>query len=114
MGINKTDISDYFPIFLIANPITSTEIKNERTLLYKKTINTATKENFKIILAKKTWDYIKEICNPNEAYSKFLYDFSSLYEEAFPKLGTTIKQKSPISPWITKEIMKSSKQKQKL
>ena len=114
MGINKTDISDYFPIFLIANPITSTEIKNERTLLYKKTINTATKENFKIILAKKTWDYIKEIYNPNEAYSKFLYDFSSLYEEAFPKLGTTIKQKSPISPWITKEIMKSSKQKQKL
>ena len=64
-------------------------------------------------MARKTWDYIKEIDNPNEAYSKFLYDFSSLYEEAFPKLEIKIKQKNLISPWITKGIMKSSKQKQK-
>ena len=54
MGINKTEISNYFPIFIIPDPITSSEIKNERTLLYKRTINTVTKENFKIILAKKT------------------------------------------------------------
>ena len=113
-GIIKTEISDHFPIFLITDPITSSEIKNKRTLLYKRTINTATKENFKNILARKTWDYIKEIDNPNEAYSKFLYDFSSLYEEAFPKLEIKIKQKNLISPWITKGIMKSSKQKQKL
>ena len=29
---------------------------------------------------------------PNEAYSKFLYDFFSLYEDAFPKLEIRIKQ----------------------
>ena len=56
----------------------------------------------KNILARKTRDYIKEIDNPNEAYSKFLYNFSSLYEEAFPKLEIKIKQKNLISPWITK------------
>ena len=113
-GIIKTEISDHFPIFLITDPITSSEIKNKTTLLYKRTINTATKENFKNILARKTWDYIKEIDIPNKAYSKFLYDFSSIYEEAFPKLEIKIKQKNLIDPWITKGITKSSKQKQKL
>ena len=57
-------------------------------------------------------DYFTEIENPNEAYAKFLYDFSTLYEEAFLKLEIKIKQTRPISPWITKEIIKSSKQKQ--
>ena len=106
MGIIKNEISDHFRIFLITDPITSSEIKNKRTFLFKRTINTATKEKFKSVLARRTWDYIKEIDNPNEAYSKFLYDFSSLYEEAFPKLEIKIKQKSLISPWIIKGIMK--------
>ena len=75
---------DHFPTFLIIDPITSSEIKNKRTLLYKKTIpNTATKENFKNIVARENWDYIKEIDNPNEIYGKFLNDFL-LYEEVFP------------------------------
>ena len=59
--IIKTETSDHFPILLITSPITSSEIKNKskRTLLeqkkqqkeqkskiYKRTKNTATKENF--------------------------------------------------------------------
>ena len=81
MGIFKTEISDHFPIFLITDPVTSSEIKNKRTLLCKRTINIATKEIFKNILARKTWDYIKEIYSKSysKSYSKFLYDFSSLY-----------------------------------
>ena len=58
--IIKTETSYHFPIFLITDPITLSEIKNKRTLLYKKKRNIATKENFKNILARKTWDYIKE------------------------------------------------------
>ena len=97
MEVIKTEISNHFPIFLITNPITSSEIKNKRTVLYKRTINTAPKENFKNNVARKTWDYIKEIDNPNEAYSKVLYNFSSIYEEDFPKLEIKIEQKSLIS-----------------
>ena len=50
---------DHFPIFLTTDPITSSEIKNiknKRTLLFQRTINTATKkikENMDI-LARKT------------------------------------------------------------
>ena len=89
-GIFKTEISDHFPIFLITDPITSSETKNKWKLLYKRTINTTAKENFKNILARNNWDYIKEIDNPNEAYSKILYDFASFYEEVFPKLEIKI------------------------
>ena len=46
-GVIKSEILDHFPIFLITDPITSSEIKNKRTFIYKRTINTATKENFK-------------------------------------------------------------------
>ena len=42
------------------------EIRTKRTFLYNRTINTATKENFKNIFARKNSDYIKEIGNPNE------------------------------------------------
>ena len=62
-GIIKTEISGHFPILLITDPITSSETKN-RTLLFKRTINTATKENFKNILARRIWDYIKQIDDP--------------------------------------------------
>ena len=54
--IIKNEILDHFPIFLTTDPITSNEIKNKRAPLYKGTINTATKENSKNILARKIWD----------------------------------------------------------
>ena len=112
-GIIKADISDHFPIFLITDPVTLNGTENKKTI-YKRTINTETKENFKNILERQDWGYIKNIDNPNEAYSKFLYDFSLLYEEAYPKQEIKIKQKNLISPWITKGLIKSSKQKQRL
>ena len=61
MGIFKTEISDYFPIFLITDPITLSEVKNKTKVLYKRTINTATKENFKNILARNNWDLLKKL-----------------------------------------------------
>ena len=47
----------------ILDPIILSEVKY-RTLLFKRTINTTLKENFKNILARKTWDYIKQIDDP--------------------------------------------------
>ena len=103
MEIIKTEISDHFPIFLITGPIVSSEMKNKRTFFYKRTINNATKENFKNILARKIWNYIKEIDSSNEDYSKFLHDSFLLYEEAFPKLEIKIKQKISLVSGLLKE-----------
>ena len=119
VGMIKTETSDHFPIFLITSPITSSEIKNKRTLLeqkgtkrakeqkknrYKRTfLGTFYQEKPETILKK------LEIDNLNEAYSKFLSDFFSFYGEAFPKLEIKVKQKNLLSPRVTKGIMKSSK-----
>ena len=92
VGMIKTETSDHFPIFLITSPITSSEIKNKRTLLEQKGTKRA-----------------KEIDNLNEAYSKFLFDFFSFYGEAFPKLEIKVKQKNLLSSRVTKGITKSSK-----
>ena len=70
------------------------------------------KREFEEHFDKKYWDYIKEIDNPDETYNKLWYDFSSLYEGAFPKLEIKIKQKVFINLWVTKGIMRFSKKKQ--
>ena len=79
-GIIKTEILDHFPIYLITDPIISSEMKNKRTLLYKRTINTATKIISRTFLQKKQEIILKKLTilfYSNKAYcSKFLYDFS--------------------------------------
>ena len=46
-GIIKTEVLDHFLIFLFTDPVTSSEIKNERTIFYKRMINTTTKKNLR-------------------------------------------------------------------
>ena len=60
------------------------------------------------------WDEIKNCDDPNEAYKQFFNIFSSIYDIYFPKVFIRLKTKHIQSPWITKEIAKSSKRKQKL
>ena len=50
--------------------------------------------------------------DPNEAYKTFQNVFSKLYEIAFPK--KKVDSKTLLSAWITRDIIKSSKRKQKL
>ena len=52
-GINKTEILDHFPIFLITHPIASSEIINKRTLLYKKNNKCRYKRKFQEHFGKK-------------------------------------------------------------
>ena len=61
MRIIKIEISDHFPIFLIIDPFTSSEIKNKRTLLYTRAINTTTKEKFKKFWQEKTGIILKKL-----------------------------------------------------
>ena len=52
--------------------------------------------------------------NPDQLYNTFLTKFSDLYNIYFPTKIIKVKNKDLNSPWITKEIKKSSKQKQRL
>ena len=52
--------------------------------------------------------------SPNNAYNEFLRIFFGFYNEAFPKQKIKIKRKSFNSPWMTKDLVKSLKKKQRL
>ena len=58
--------------------------------------------------------YQSFIQNFNNAYSKFLEFFLSLYNECFPKIKVKLKTQGQFNLWIIKGIRKSSKEKQKL
>ena len=60
------------------------------------------------------WNNIKILLNVNDAYSKFLAIFLSLYNECFPKIKVKLKPRRQFNPWITKGIRKSSRKNQKL
>ena len=45
--IIKTEVLDHFLIFPFTDPITSSEIKNERTIFYKRMINITTKKKLR-------------------------------------------------------------------
>ena len=109
-AILKTDLCDHFPITFI------NEFIRDPTLTYdmEKCI---CKWDFteKHALFETSWDSVKIFKQPNKAYNnKFLEIFTELYEKHFPERKIKIKPKRALSPWITNDIAKLSKRKQKL
>ena len=58
---------------------------------------------------------LKKLKTPTkQAYKYFLNIFIDIYDKSFPKSEVKVKLKNVQSPWITKGIAKSSKEKQRL
>ena len=70
--------------------------------------------HFKTLLSIVEWKHVLNKNSPNNAHNEFLRISLGLYNEAFPMQMIKIKRKSFNSPWITKGLVKSSKQKQRL
>ena len=113
-GIIKNNLSDHFPIFVSLKM--SSEIRKEKQniSIQKREINEANTRAFKFALANVKWDFLNLEKDTNSKYSSFLTKFSEIYENHFPLKNYKIKQKDIQSPWISKGLKKSSKQKQKL
>ena len=69
---------------------------------------------FRQALFETSWDNVKNLKQPIEAYNEFLEIFAELFEEYFSILKIKIKLKRALRPWITNGIAKSSKRKQKV
>ena len=112
-GIIKSDISDHFPVFIVDHNLKTTnypdDIKKQIRVFNNKTIN-----YFNNKLAETDWSIIIQTKDPNLSYDAFLKLYLSIYNTCFPLKNIIIKRKSLLSPWITKGLIKSSKQKQKL
>ena len=111
--ILKIDISDHFPIFLIAK-IEKKMTPEEKLCITKGFINNKTKEKFKNALQEMIWDDVISSKQTDCAYEAFLNKLTSLYEKMFEKLSAVVKLITLKNPWITKGILKSSKTKQRL
>ena len=74
-GIIKLDISDHFPIFLIAET-EERKTPERKTKVTKHLINNKTKEKFKNALQEVTWDNVissKQTDSANEAFFNKLW-----------------------------------------
>ena len=71
-------------------------------------------ESFRLRLPEIKWNNLKTSNDPDLAYNEFLDNFTSLYNDWFPRLKIKVKARNSFKPWITKGIAKSSKKKQKL
>ena len=109
----KIDISDHFPISFL-QPTSRPREENEVTNITKRVINNKAIELFKQELCKTSWDDVINNKNPNDAYNHFSHKLIVLCDKYFPKQDIRIYKKDLQSPWITREIKKSSKRKQKL
>ena len=81
--------------------------------MHKRIVNESSKATFERQLRKTSWDAVQGLDN-NESYVKFIKTITQVYDDYFPKIKFKIKSKNKANPWITKDIPKSSKRKQKL
>ena len=88
--------------------------KDKEYFVYKRYYDEKSRNVFQQKRHDTTWDNIKNIEKPNEAYREFLEIFSCIYEIFFPKKRTRVKLKNLKNPWVTKGIARSSTKKQRL
>ena len=66
-------------------------------------------------LSKVKWHELLDNINVNDDYDKFIATFNTLYDECIPmKRCKTNRKKDPMSPWITKGLLKSINKKNTL
>ena len=78
----KTDLSDHFPVIFI-NEFTRDHMDDMGKCVYKRDFTENTFNCFKQVLFETSWDSVKNLKQPNEAYNKFLKIFTELYEKYF-------------------------------
>ena len=103
--ILKSDISDHFPVFYVADYNIHIKETKER-FIFRRDLYDIFVEKFKYKLRTVSWDNITNSSDTNKRVSS-LYEF-------FPKKKIELKPQKFSNPWITKQIKKSSKRKQKL
>jgi hypothetical protein len=90
---------------------------NETTVTYQRDFNKANIESFKDAVKNISWnEVLTESNDPEKAYNEFLKLFMGVYEANFPfkRKQNKTKINKIKSPWMTRCILKSVKNKNKL
>ena len=110
-AIIKTDISDHFQIFFCYKYIAEKEDAKKE---FKRKFSNPSIGTFKLRLRYINWSKVRQYRKAYEAYSNYFNIIDSPNDECFPEAKIRLKQKKHFTPWIIRDIKKSSKRKQKL
>ena len=109
-GMIKTSITDHFAIFA-AIKLSNEKTKNQKIKIKKRFLSDKNKESFKQDLQKINWEELNILICTNTLCKHFIKIRPSIYDQNFPVLETEVKLKDLQTPWMSKAMRKSSKQK---
>ncbi len=115
-GIIFCDISDHLPIVHVRNSKNYHKKPSKTEFTCKRIINDTKVQSFTNTIKNISWENVLSENNTTESYNKFFNLFSIAYEKNFPLTKKVAKRKIDKirSPWMTRCIAKSVKQKNKL
>lgn len=113
-GVMTSNISDHMPIFCLASVTPKSHGKKKHGTLQVRTMNEQTLENFRCLLEQADWEHVLKDTNPKTAYQKFLNQFLSCYNAAFPLREIKTKNGKIRKPWITKNLYKRIRERDKM
>ena len=86
-----------------------------KKITYKRIHTDGNIAKFKQRLIDVKWQDILDNNNANDDYNKFIETFDTLYNECVPlKKCTNNRRKEPMSPWITKGLLKGINKKKQV
>ena len=117
-AILVTDISDHLPSILL-NKSKTTKVtqnsENKNKFVFKRKYTDDNISHFKQKLSQVDWNGILQGIDADCDYNKFIDKFNELYDECIPLRKCSVsRRKVPQSPWITKGLLKSINNKNKL
>ena len=112
-GKIKSSISDHFAIFA-AIKLSNEKTRKPKIKIKKRFYSDKNKKSFKQDLQKINWEELNILSCTNTLYKHFIKIYSSIYDKNVLLLETEVKLKDLQTPWMSKAMRKSSKQKQKL
>jgi hypothetical protein len=111
-GLILSDISDHLPIFTIAH---DNDLKaDEASYIIIRDKSTTNKTLFRNHLSAINWYDLADVHEPKLAYSSFLNKFNDTYNSCFPLKKIKNKRPTVKKPWLSKGLLKSIKQKNRL
>ena len=118
-GIVFSDISDHLPIVHVFNTNIFGKIRNENeaTVIYQRVYSETNISKFKNTIKNLSWkEVLNETNDPEKAFNTFLRLFMDAYDAQFPLKRKHNKSKinNNKSPWMTRCIFKSVRNKNKL
>ena len=106
-GLIMSSISDHLPIFYL-NLTQDKKTSKQKQFYYA--MSSSNIENFKEKLSSQNWNSVVNNNIPKEAFANFGIKLEKNFKESFPlKEKGVNKRKVPINPWMSQELMKLNK-----